>query len=337
MEFFYKLIFFILLILTYNLKADVYTLKWNEVKKNHGYLIQVKNIDDKIIINRQVNKNEINFDIPKGEYFYRISALNKFHKPSNWSNWEILSDNKNNLKYTYLLQWKKVKKSNGYIIQIRNQSKQIIREEEVKNNKINIKLPEGQFQYRISALNKFKKPSNWSKWDDIYIEPHKLVARTDKLENLKINTDKQNYGWKLYVPGYPQIKNGDTLKGNLLIAWFAILSAAAYSEWKAGNELASDPLNNPDNLTTLALAGSPELSLYFREQREQAQSEYNTHQQNQAYIAALALLTYSYHIWDAKNSNPVDLSFKIKSTPFQKISHHVFNTPTLEFSVLLKF
>ncbi|MCP5497885.1 MAG: hypothetical protein H7A23_25300 [Leptospiraceae bacterium] len=328
MKQFYKILVFLLFHISISIIADVYSLRWKEVEGNNGYQVQVKNKEDKIFMSRDVDTNKIDLDIPAGDYLYRISTLNKFHKPSKWSDWEPLSESVTDFKYIYSLEWDTIQGSHGYRIEIQDASGKIVREEKVNGNQTDIKLPVGKYKYRISALNKFEKPSNWSEWETFSNLQETTLAQKD-------------YGWKLYVPGYPQIKNHQIVKGNLIIAWFLLLAVADYKEWRAGNQLASNPLNDPNYLTALALAGSPELSIYLRENRAQDKREYNSHQQNQSYIAAIALLSYSYYIWDAKKGNAVKVSFKLNSDRLSRIQTTGFpnplHNPYFEFSFLLDF
>ena len=66
----------------------------------------------------------------------------------------------NSLQYS----WKQIKGANGYAIQVKNSSGDIILNEQVKTNSLTFSLPQGEYTHRISALNKFKKPGRWSPW-----------------------------------------------------------------------------------------------------------------------------------------------------------------------------
>ena len=62
-------------------------IRWKEVKRSYGYIVEIKNIYNIVILRRQTKKTYINFSVPQGTYYCKISVLNKFKKVSVSSKW----------------------------------------------------------------------------------------------------------------------------------------------------------------------------------------------------------------------------------------------------------
>jgi len=69
------------------------------------------------------------------------------------------------------LRWEAVHGSGGYILEIRNSQKKVIVEEELKVTEYDIsKLSTGDYQYRLTTLNKLKKKGSSTGWMNLSIE-----------------------------------------------------------------------------------------------------------------------------------------------------------------------
>jgi len=67
--------------------------------------------------------------------------------------------------------WEPVYGAGGYIIEIKNSSGRVIVEKEVASTYYDVsKLPEGDYQYRITTLNKLKQKGGSTSWIDLAIE-----------------------------------------------------------------------------------------------------------------------------------------------------------------------
>lgn len=75
-----------------------------------------------------------------------------------------------------VIQWKSVENASSYKLEIRPENdKQILLN--LKENEVLLDLKPGKYEYRVGALNKFKKVKHWSKWyplDVIYSEPPQI-------------------------------------------------------------------------------------------------------------------------------------------------------------------
>lgn len=69
------------------------------------------------------------------------------------------------------IRWEPVPGAGGYILEIRNSEKKILINEELKDTVFNIsKLSTGEYQYRLTTLNKLKRKGNSTGWINLTIE-----------------------------------------------------------------------------------------------------------------------------------------------------------------------
>jgi hypothetical protein len=69
-------------------KEKAIRIKWEAVEGIIKYMVQMKNADDAIVLDKTVPTNYIDFLLPPGTYRIRIGAVNKFEKVSFWTDWE---------------------------------------------------------------------------------------------------------------------------------------------------------------------------------------------------------------------------------------------------------
>lgn len=79
-----------------------------------------------------------------------------------------------------VIQWKSVENASSYKLEIRpEKDKQI--QLSLKENEALLDLKPGKYEYRVGALNKFKKVKHWSKWyplDVVYSEPPQILEES---------------------------------------------------------------------------------------------------------------------------------------------------------------
>ncbi|MDX1960408.1 MAG: hypothetical protein SFU98_17700 [Leptospiraceae bacterium] len=68
-----------------------------------------------------------------------------------------------------IIEWKAVDGANGYRIEVRDTNKKLLVAENTKTNKYYIKTPMGSYEFRVSPLNVFEKPTVWSYWKAIRV------------------------------------------------------------------------------------------------------------------------------------------------------------------------
>ncbi len=89
-------------------------------------------------------------------------------------------------KYTYYIEWNEVKGNNGYKVEVRKISNPeiLVAEEKTVTSSLEFLIPAGEYEFRISALNRFGKPSSWSQWSSFQVEqdrPKSVVEAEKKL------------------------------------------------------------------------------------------------------------------------------------------------------------
>lgn len=206
--------------------------------------------------------------------------------------------------FTYYIEWVNVPGAKGYLIQLKDKSTGVEKEEKLISNNIELKLSAGYYEYRIASVNKFGKPSVWTEWEEIHVEkdkpkPGKKVAPKEEVKETEV-TKTEIKKWKWFLPGLTQYQSNQKLYASLWILWFTGLAVYGNSERLAGNSLANDPLNDPKILSVLALETPVVLDLYLWDKRAQAKSDYDLHQSNQAAVGVVAILSYALQVWHAK-------------------------------------
>ncbi len=62
-------------------------IDWDRVPEAGGYIVEIKNPGDKIIVSERTDNNSFKVDLPPGKYFFRLSVLNKQGIREVASNW----------------------------------------------------------------------------------------------------------------------------------------------------------------------------------------------------------------------------------------------------------
>jgi hypothetical protein len=79
----------LLLVVPFRLCADAqsYPVSWDAVPGAGGYLVEVKNPDDRTVLSRTVNDNRIELNLSPGSYFFRVTTLNRFMRNESSTHW----------------------------------------------------------------------------------------------------------------------------------------------------------------------------------------------------------------------------------------------------------
>ncbi|TGK62540.1 fibronectin type III domain-containing protein [Leptospira wolffii] len=206
---------------------------------------------------------------------------------------EIFAEGKT---FIYYIEWKEVKGSRGYVVEVRKNEppQDMILEKKVLENEIEFRLDAGTYEYRIAALNRFGKPSSYTQWTLFKVEQDrpKAVALAEKQEAAP--KSKSSFVW---IPGTGFYSKDEKWKAYGVWFWLGTLAYLGNSEREAGNRLASKPLNDPANLGLLAIQIPTPLTFYLWQARAGDKQEYDQHQNNQAIIGGLALLSVIGSLW----------------------------------------
>ncbi|TGL35064.1 fibronectin type III domain-containing protein [Leptospira koniambonensis] len=216
--------------------------------------------------------------------------------------------------FVYYIEWKEVKGSRGYVVEVRKTEppQELFLEKKVSENEIEFSLEAGTYEYRIAALNRFGKPSSYTPWTNFKVEQDrpKAVALAEKEEASK-GAKTSKFIW---IPGTGYYSKGERWKSYSIWAWFGALAYLGNSERESGNILASKPLNDPMNIAVLSLNLPSSLTLYLWQARENDKKEYEMHQNNQALIGGVAILSVALSLW-LENKLPQGDTVQFKVSP----------------------
>lgn len=67
------------------------------------------------------------------------------------------------------LKWEPVNNAIGYYIEMRPKNGKSLFTKHINQSKLDVKLPEGKYQYRIAIINTNNKISDWSNWFDLAV------------------------------------------------------------------------------------------------------------------------------------------------------------------------
>ncbi len=245
--------------------------------------------------------------------------------------------------FTYYIEWQNVVGAKGYLIQVKDKSDGTEKEEKLNQNNAELKLPAGTYEFRIASVNKFGKPSTWTSWEEFLVEkdkprpnPKGSKQAEAKVPEEKPKTPTQIKKWKWFIPGLTQYQSNQKIYSGLWVFWFTALALYANSERVAGNNLASNNLNDPMFLSALSLGTPVSLDLYLWTKRKEAESEYNQHQSNQQAVGAVAILSYALQVWHAKrvaDKANVTVELNSRSQRFAELRSVQADNPFLSFEL----
>ncbi len=202
------------------------------------------------------------------------------------------------------ISWSAVAQASGYAVAIQSMDGTFTDQKKVKENRITLQLPPGEFQLRLASLNKFGKPSAWSTWKSLTVTGESRVQTVENLEKEEKAPEPIDFSWTSWtIPGLPDSINddGDPINSILWISPFVIGGAYIFSEKQGGDNLARDPLNDPVTLT-LAFYNQPlPLLFYLQEQREQQSVSYDKHTMHQQLMGGVLIAIWASHFYYSYN------------------------------------
>ncbi|HMV41734.1 MAG TPA: fibronectin type III domain-containing protein [Leptospiraceae bacterium] len=245
--------------------------------------------------------------------------------------------------FSYYIEWQNVPGAKGYMIQIKDRAANTEREEKLVQNNIELKVPSGYYEYRIASINKFGKPSSWTKWEEFYVEkdkpkPLKKDEKQVAQEVVEVEPKRNFQKWKWFIPGWTQLENNQKIKGSLWILWFTGLALYGNMERLAGNRIASDPMNDPIYLSAISIGLKTPLlgDIYLRERRNDAESEYNRHQTNQVAVGVVAILSYALQVWQARKISTSNVTIELNQRS-ESFGQRVYQAENSMYSFEMKF
>jgi hypothetical protein len=89
-----SIVFLISITFTSVLNAEILKkakIKWNPIIGASKYKVEVKNDKEEVVFTKDVKEPQLEFEIPYGNYKYKVAIINKFNKIYQWSDWYKLS------------------------------------------------------------------------------------------------------------------------------------------------------------------------------------------------------------------------------------------------------
>ena len=66
------------------------SVSWAPVAGSVGYLLQIRDAQDSLVVDRELSSHETSLELAPGEYRLRVASLNKFGEPAAWAGWQEL-------------------------------------------------------------------------------------------------------------------------------------------------------------------------------------------------------------------------------------------------------
>ncbi|MBE7412046.1 MAG: hypothetical protein L6Q54_05420 [Leptospiraceae bacterium] len=88
--------------------------------------------------------------------------------------------------------WTKIPDANGYVVEIRNESKEIVLQKKVTTSFLEVNLQKGKYEVRTAPLDIFGKPAVWSNWEIIKVIVSIPPVVSGKQPPVKLQTGKKN-------------------------------------------------------------------------------------------------------------------------------------------------
>lgn len=299
--------------------GPVLYIEWTANKSAQGYLVQIKNPQGKVVLEKNAKTNRLDFQLPPGQYAQRVGILNKFRKVARWGAWK-----------PFLIRV-------ALTPRIQSMDPPEISREETEqtitisgqnffpNTKIRIVTKDGEVTLKSvnfvdgNTMTVVLDPSQIKpgSYDVVLENPGGKQEKTE--QSLAFHdpappplpaVQQAVFTWKVPIPGIPQFGRSENYEGALWLGLFAAFGAAGFSEWETAEALAESTRNNPVHKVfndpiyyfgaQSTLLNQPDLlyaSLYTLSQLEENEASYAIHQQNQSLLGGLALSSYFYYIY----------------------------------------
>jgi hypothetical protein len=204
-------------------------LEWEQVESADEYHLQIKNQNEKIIIDTKINKNYYELKLTEGNYYYRIGVYNKFKKISGYSDWEdlIIAKIFNPIFKDYNLRVskseipKKIKVIGKNFVEdskaeLKGKNKNfILKFEYIDSENLNIELPDNLEidQYSFILTNPLNKSGSIENFLEIYNENIKNEIVEKEILKPIISYPYWKEGmYSAIIPGWGQYNKKDFFK-----------------------------------------------------------------------------------------------------------------------------
>ena len=88
-----------------------------------------------------------------------------------------------NEEYIYFIQWEEIPGNQGYSIQIKDKNDLIIMDTTVETSSIELSIPIGNYNMRISPLDENNEPFQWSAWNPFTVSSETAKSKYKVIRN----------------------------------------------------------------------------------------------------------------------------------------------------------
>ena len=308
--------------------ARTLTINWRAVPGASGYLVQIKNESDEVLIEERVRATSYSFQLPPGNYFHRLAALNRFDSPGAFSAWQPLRIREAREPNVAAL------RPEEPTAELPGVTRVIVSGDNfVRSTKVFLVLP-GQYRQELEvefidertlAVLIASRIVADGQYDLIIENPRGLSTRRQesvRIQNQEVIIPEEQQiaeepetrtpgdaTWSTLVPGLPALQRGDQ---NAAVAWMGVFGGLLFftgAEYQAARivrdeqdrrfnyRLYNEPPLLISTLTVLRPASGTLLlgALGTEQERLRTQSQYQRHQDRQAVLGSLAAVTWLAH------------------------------------------
>jgi len=297
-------------------------LEWTASEGAHGYLVQIKDRNESVVLEQKVPASRIDFLLPPGAYRSRIAPLNKFERPIRWSDWQPFQVHRAQTPVVAAASAPEVHGNQG---QVSLQGNNFFEDTRVTLVSGDRRIPatatitqEGDTQKVTLSYDASQVPNG--QYDLLIENPGGMVLRREGVVNVTGSTantaanvnavDNRPVTTRTRdaVPGLSEFSQGRYGSGLLWAGAFSGLLAGGLHEYAAARTARQTAVSDPSisfyNNPSLVLAGGTTLGpqpfflgygLYNISRLSDLKNSYNVHQRNQVIYGASALILFSVY------------------------------------------
>lgn len=296
-------------------------LSWKNVPGARGYIVQIRDVGGKKVLDRKTQASEIEFRLPPGDYTVRMAAVNKFNKPSAWSEWQDIR-----IRLPVSPELRRLEPNDlaaGELAQFTITGRNFFRETEIY-----LERGDEIFKFRpefVSALQlgfALSEPLALGEYDLVMKNPGGAVSRsraalrvrekgtppadrkTTEPGKTQPGKDADGFYWQAYVPGLPESGNvGGYVWPGAIAGLLAAGGVEYYNAEVTRRQIVNDPMfpfyYSPALLVAAAgsgvSAGGTVYSIVSLSRLDAEADEYRDQLQRASLYGGAALLLYAGH------------------------------------------
>jgi len=256
-------------------EAQAIVIEWRAVRGSYGYVVEYRNERTGRVASQRVRESRVRLNLRPGHYSIRVAGLNKFRRPGPFSDWHPLlvtaAPEPAPVRLTRIVYGEK------------------------KERPPKKAAPRKQAKGALKKSPPQKRP---------------LQARKGRAPQRTPSAERTLLRWPNFIPGLPQLQEGETFRGTALLVLFGGLFVYGLQESQAADSLARDPQSSNTVPLVLLLRNVPlQQGILLLPEYFNQQADYDQRRDNATGAAAAALLVYILHWLDVIDLN-TDRTFR---------------------------